>query len=210
MQKAPLVVIGFSGNALDALETLLSAHEVVAWLDDNPALHGQKFQNAPVLPLSELGNFPDAQVVCMIGSERTFRRREEIIARLGLPDSRFATIVDPFARVSRLSTLGRGVVVFPGTIITSNAVIGNHVMLLPQSIVHHDASIGDFSLIGSRVVIAGSVRVGPGCYIGSGSTLKNGLDIGAGSLVGMAANVLRDVAAGSVVVGNPARVLRRL
>ncbi|MDT8855526.1 NeuD/PglB/VioB family sugar acetyltransferase [Paracoccaceae bacterium Fryx2] len=210
MQKAPLVVIGFNGNALDALETLQSSFEIVAWLDDNPALHGRRVENAPILPMSDIAAFPDAQVVCMIGSERSYPHRHDIVARLGLPDTRFATIVDPAARVSRLCLLGHGAVVFPGVVITSNAVIGNHVMLLPQTVVHHDAVVGDYSLLGSGVVVAGSVKVGRACYIGSGSTIRNGLAIGDGSLVGMAANVLRDVAPGSVVAGNPARLLRRV
>ena len=210
MSKNPLVVIGFNGNALDALETLQSSFEITAWLDDNPALHHRSFENAPILPISDLSLFPDAKVVCLIGSERSYMRREEIIASLGLASSRFATIVDPAARVSRLCSLGHGVVVFPGAVLTSNAVIGNHVLVLPQTVVHHDSSVGDFSLVGTRVVIAGGVKVGKGCYIGSGSTIKNGLDIGEGSLVGMAANVLRDVPARSVVAGNPARVLRRV
>ena len=210
MRKPPLVVIGFNGNALDALETLQSVFEIVAWLDDSPALHGRIVEDAPILPISELERFPDALAVCMIGSEHSYMRREDIVARLGLPVSRFATIIDPAARVSRLCRLGQGVVVFPGVVITSNAVIGNHVMILPQTVVHHDATVGDYTLIGSSVVIAGSVKVGTGCYIGSGSTLKNGLEIGDGSLIGMSANVLHNVPPGSVVAGNPARLLRRV
>jgi UDP-2-acetamido-3-amino-2,3-dideoxy-glucuronate N-acetyltransferase len=46
--------------------------------------------------------------------------------------------------------------------------------------------------------------------LGSGSVILGGLTIGAGAIVGAGAVVTRDVAAGEVVAGVPARQLRRL
>jgi sugar O-acyltransferase (sialic acid O-acetyltransferase NeuD family) len=208
MMKPALVVIGHSGNAVDALSALEAAFTVVACLDDDPALQGRSFEGAPILPLSALERFPDAQVVCLIGSERSHRRRGAIIDRLGLPDDRFATVIHPAAIVSRLARIGAGSVILAGAQV-SGATIGKHVIVLPQSVIHHDSVIGDMTLIGTGVVVAGHVRVGRSCYLGSGSTIKNGVALGDGALVGMAANVIRDVEPGATVVGNPARVLPR-
>jgi acetyltransferase-like isoleucine patch superfamily enzyme len=52
-------------------------------------------------------------------------------------------------------------------------------------------------------------RVCRGASIGSGAVILAGVTIGAGALVGAGAVVTRDVAAGTVVVGNPARFLRK-
>jgi UDP-2-acetamido-3-amino-2,3-dideoxy-glucuronate N-acetyltransferase len=52
-------------------------------------------------------------------------------------------------------------------------------------------------------------RVCRGASIGSGSVILSGVTIGAGALVGAGAVVTRDVAPGMVVVGVPARLLRR-
>jgi acetyltransferase-like isoleucine patch superfamily enzyme len=49
-----------------------------------------------------------------------------------------------------------------------------------------------------------------GCSIGAGAVILPGLRIGRGAMVGAGAVVTRDVAAGAVVVGNPARVLRHV
>jgi len=54
-----------------------------------------------------------------------------------------------------------------------------------------------------------ATRVCRGASIGSGATILGGVTIGAGALVGAGAVVTRDVPEGTVVVGNPARVLRR-
>lgn len=209
MDKRPLVVVGFSGNAIDALSTIEASHRILAFLDDNPDLHNRTFEGIPILPTAALAEFPGAQVICLIGSEHSFRKREGIIQRLGLPPSRFATAIHPAANVSRLARIGRGCVVFPGVQVVSNAVIGDHVVILPQSVIHHDSAIGDLTLIGSGVVVAGRVRVGRSCYLGSGCTIKNNVDIGDGALVGMAANIIRDVPPGSTMIGNPGRLLRQ-
>ncbi len=50
-------------------------------------------------------------------------------------------------------------------------------------------------------------RVGSGASIGSGATLLGGITIGEGALVGAGSVVTKDVAAGSTVAGNPARLI---
>ncbi len=159
--------------------------------------------------MARLADFPDAKVICLIGSEKSYARRAAIIAALGLPSERFATVIDPSARISTLATIGPGCLVMAGAVVTSNARIGRHVMILPQSVIHHDAVIGDHGIIGTHVTIAGSVQVGESCYIGSATSIKNGIIIGQRSLIGMGSNVIRDVPERAVMVGNPARLLRQ-
>jgi maltose O-acetyltransferase len=54
------------------------------------------------------------------------------------------------------------------------------------------------------------ISIGDGVWIGGGALILPGVSIGQNAVVGAGAVVTRDVAANSVVVGNPARVVKRI
>jgi hypothetical protein len=124
------------------------------------------------------------------------------------PRERLATLVDPSAFVSRTARLGAGCVVYPGCYIGLSAVLGDRVFMLSGSIVNHDVRLADDVVVCSGVSLAGGVSVEPACYLGQACTIRQNLRIGRGSLVGMGSVVVKDVPAGVVVAGNPARKLR--
>ena len=60
----------------------------------------------------------------------------------------------------------------------------------------------------SRIEIdARPVRIGRGCFIGARAILLKGVTLGDRAIVGAGAVVTRDVPAGHIAVGNPARIL---
>jgi acetyltransferase-like isoleucine patch superfamily enzyme len=110
------------------------------------------------------------------------------------------------------------------------SVIEHHVEIGDNVRIHTQAFIPEFSVleegcwIGPNVVLtnakypmspgvkdslAGPV-VRKGAKIGANATLLPGVVIGENALVGAGAVVVRDVPAGAVVVGNPARVVRQI
>lgn len=54
------------------------------------------------------------------------------------------------------------------------------------------------------------VRIGRGAWVGANSIVLPGVTIGRGAVVGAGSVVMKDVAPDTVVMGNPARVVRRL
>jgi sugar O-acyltransferase (sialic acid O-acetyltransferase NeuD family) len=215
-----IIILGTGGNCIDILDTIdeinarafeatSPSYDCLGFLDDNPATWETEVAGLKVLgPLAGAHQYPDAVFVNGIGSERNFWRKETILARTGLPRERFQSIVHPTASVSRMSSLGAGVVIFQNVTVTSNVRIGDHVIILPNSVVSHDVSVGDYTSIAGGVCVSGGVSIGTSCYLGSNCSIVPNVSIGDYALIGMGGVVLGDVAENSVMVGNPARFLR--
>ena len=209
MPATDLLIFPCNGNGLEALDCLGTAFRCVGFVDDTPAKLGTTVGGVPVLPRSALTQHAGAQVLAVPGGPASFHARRQIIEGLNIPEQRFARVIHPRAQVSPLASIGHNVLIMAGVVITSNARIGSHVCLLPNTVVHHDSSVGDFTLVGSNVTVAGNITLGANCYIGSGTSIRNGLTIGAGALVGLGSNLIRDVAPGVIVAGNPAKPIVR-
>jgi acetyltransferase-like isoleucine patch superfamily enzyme len=100
------------------------------------------------------------------------------------------------------------------------AKIGNNVRLLGfvDGVNPHLISIGDYSVVGfhsallAHCPIRGALpcRVGKYVYIGFGAIILPGITVGDNCLIGAGVVVTKDVPAGSIAAGNPAKVLREL
>lgn len=109
---------------------------------------------------------------------------------------------------------GEGAIFSPFVTLTSNIRIGQHFHANIYSYVAHDCVIGDFVTFAPAVKCNGNIIIEDHAYIGTGAIIKQGkpgqpLVIGRGAVVGMGAVVTKDVAAGTTVVGNPAKLLMK-
>jgi sugar O-acyltransferase (sialic acid O-acetyltransferase NeuD family) len=212
----PLLFLGAGGHARDLLDLVQDINAVAGpryqirgFLDDDPRLAGTRRADVPVLgPLAAVAAHPDAVFVSCLGSPSSYRRKESILQPLGLSRERYATLIHPTAFVSRYATIGQGCLLFPGVTVHGGAVLGDHLLLLSQVVVNHDCLVGDHTTLAASVNLAGGVRVGRRCYLGASCCLRGGLVVGDEALVGMGSVVLEDVLPGTVVAGNPARLLR--
>lgn len=206
-----LVIVGAGGFARETAQLVCALPDwrLLGFTDDDPDRHGNQVDGIPVLGAAEvLTTMPDAQAVVCTGSPRDYASRARIVARLGLPPDRYATLIHPSAWVSRSSSVGPGSVLLAGVVLTASVHVGAHVAVMPQVTMTHDDVVEDFATIASGVRLGGSVRVRSGAYLGAGALIKEGRVIGAGALVGMGAVVTRDVPAREIWVGAPARYLR--
>ncbi len=89
------------------------------------------------------------------------------------------------------------------TVISSDVKIDDHVFIA------HNVFIGQRSMIIAGTEVSGSVTIGDDCWIAPQVTILNKISIGNGSVIGIGSVVIRDVEAGVVVAGNPAKPLRK-
>lgn len=110
-----------------------------------------------------------------------------------------ASVVDYGCRI------GNQVKIHVGCYVAQNTVLEDGVFLAPGVMLANDMYPGrspDPELVGPRIR--------EGAQIGINATLRPAVEVGAGAIVGAGSVVVDDVAPGVVVVGNPARELKRV
>lgn len=131
--------------------------------------------------------------------------REKLVKMYAAIGYKFATIISPEARVSKFSTVGVGTVIQAGVNVAANTHIGRFVKLNTMCNIMHDNEIGDFVTVSPNALTLGYVTIEEGAFLGGNCTILPYKKVGAGATVGAAAVVTKDVAAGQVVKGNPAK-----
>lgn len=211
-----LLILGAGGNSLGIVDAIKAgaAPGVAAWtiagfLDDLPENRGRQVLGYPVLgAIEDARKFANCLFINGISSVASFRKREAIAARCGAGPERFATVVHPAAVVSARARIGRGCVILANSVVCPEAVLEDHVLILQGSTVNHHARIGSHATVSAGVTLLGYVEIGRSAFVGGGASVAPYAKVGSGALVGLGSVVIRDVDAGSVVAGNPARPLR--
>jgi sugar O-acyltransferase (sialic acid O-acetyltransferase NeuD family) len=149
----------------------------------------------------------DVRFLAPLHKAKEMPERHARVRGLGVPDERWATLIDPATIVAPNAKVGAGSVVGPFVVIGPSCAIGHHVACWPGAQVGHDATIGDFVFLARNSVVSGYCAIGTGAYVGIGAVIRERCRIGEYAVVGAGAVVIADVADGATVAGNPARVI---
>lgn len=200
-----LLILGAGVHAGEMIEIVERINQVrPAWrllglVSHDGKMAGKDLNGQRVLAKEKLSEFPRAKLASAFEWPKPF----------AMPRERLISLLDPSCFVSRTAQIGVGCVFYPHCYIGLNARIGDGVFALSGVTINHDNVLEDYVTLTSKVTLAGGVHVEPECYLGQACTIRQYLRIGRKSMIGMGAVVIKDVPAGSVMVGNPARPLQK-
>jgi sugar O-acyltransferase (sialic acid O-acetyltransferase NeuD family) len=205
LSQVDLLIIGIGGNSLEVQQRLVERHPnwAIRFLDDS--------SNHPLVvgKLAKVTEAEETKKLFLIGSTKSFRRRQELFDRLEIPENQLFTFLDENSRISPTASVGAGCAVMWNTYVGDSCKLGQNLIILPNVFIGHNSIVGNFTVIAANAAISGSVNIGKQCYIGSNSTIREGVTIGDNTLIGAGSVVVTDVPSDSTFVGNPARLLRK-
>jgi sugar O-acyltransferase (sialic acid O-acetyltransferase NeuD family) len=165
-------------------------------------------------PWPVIGTMAELSVLCDrydafalgIGAWQARSHVWQTLDRLGV---NVLTAVHPHATVSRQARLGAGTIVCAGAAVVIGAELGRGCIVNTGATVDHDCRLADWVHVCPGAHLCGDVHVGQGSWIGAGSVVRQGIRIGEGVTLGVGAACIRDLPAGVIAVGVPARAMRR-
>jgi sugar O-acyltransferase (sialic acid O-acetyltransferase NeuD family) len=200
--KKQIILVGAYHEMIEVCEE--AGFEVVGIIDNTKT--GEYF-GIPIIGADcnakEIRNkYPSIPVVLSPYMPKTRKRIYEMYSSLGYS---FETVISPQATISRFATIGEGTVVLNGVNVAANTCIGRFVKLNTMCNIMHDNTIGDFVTISPNALSLGYVTIENEAFLGGNCTILPYMTVGAAATIGAAAVVTKDVAAGQVVKGNPAK-----
>lgn len=181
---------------------------VLGFLDNDPSKRATTFHGYTVFGGTECVPelvADDVRFVNLITGDLKARYRvtRDVIARGGT----LGNFIHPSVDLS-MTRFGVGNYVQDRVVVQAGVDVGDNGSIHMGALVGHETTIGHTVFIAHAVSISGLCRIGDGTFIGTNATILPRLTIGKWSTIGAGAVVVRDVPDYSVVVGNPARIIR--
>ena len=209
-----LVIWGASGHALNVIDIVRLNHqfEVFGLIDDmEPDRAGDYFDGITILggrdKLPSLLAEGINQMFLAFGDNAARLEIAELVIGLGFT---LVTVIHPCAIVAQSVTIGAGTYVGAEVVIDPFTKIGANVIVNTAASVAHECVVEDGASVGPGVRMGGGARVGRGAQIGIGATLRDHISIGAGCVIGAGAVVVKDIPAGVMAYGVPARIIKEV
>ncbi len=217
-KRTHFVLWGSAGHAKVLADIInLGGGQVVALFDNNPEASSclsnvplfygiDGFQKWLATQAESVASFGAALA---IGGARG-KDRQEFSQLLKVAGLSLPPLIHPTAAVSKSARLDEGCQILAHAVVAADVSMGSVCIINNSANVDHECRLGSGVHIAPGAVLCGCVNVADNAMIGAGAIVLPRLTIGSDAIVGAGAVVTRDVPDGVVVMGNPAKISRKL
>ena len=122
--------------------------------------------------------------------------------------NKFINIIHRGEDISKMATLGVGILINSKVSIAAHTTIGNFVSINRHVSIGHHTFISDYCSINPGTNIAGNVTIGEGTTIGMGVNIIDKIKIGKNSIIGAGSVVTKDIPDNVIAYGSPCKIIR--
>lgn len=204
-----LYIAGAGGCGREIMSMLLEAerlqgkrYNIKGFLDDTKISLTHKNCDIPIVgTIQDYYPAGNDAVIMGVASPAGKRKIASLLKGRGVT---FESFVHPYAALGHYNRLGEGVVIYGGFGMTVNVELGDF-STFQACYLGHDVSVGPFSTLSSFCNVMGYVRIGKGVFMGSNVAIVPNVTVGDNAYLCVGSVIIKDVAAGAKMLGNPAR-----
>ena len=181
--------------------------EKIGILDDDKTKVGTKINEWEVLGnINDIDKYQSEDLYIAIGIASP-ENKQKIVQKLKRFNFTFPPLISKSAWISNGVKIGNGAIIYPGVSINHGSDVKDFALINMNCALGHDCYIGDYSFLSPGVNLGGFSKLERGVAMGIGSSTKQSITIGEFAKIGGQTMVLKDVKAGSTLVGIPGREL---
>ena len=191
-------------------ERTVPSFKVGGFLDNDATKHGTDFYGYPVL-----GGVEHVKKLSIISSRFVNLITRNAIVRYETTQQLlgYGAILGNFIHHGvdlSMVEIGLGNYIQEAVILQAGVRIGDNCSIHMGSLIGHETTIDSDTFIAHGVSVSGCCQIGKGCFIGTHATLHPRVKIGKWVTIGAGSVVRKDVPDCSVVVGNPAKEIKKI
>lgn len=209
MNKRNLILIGAGGHCKACIDVIEAENKfTIKGILEVEEKVGQQVLGYPIIGTDD--DIVDLvkegySFLISLGQIKSSAIRKNIYNHLESLHANMATVVSPYAVVSKYAQINEGTIVMHGAAINAGAKIGANCIINTGCIIEHDANVGKHCHISTNAVLNGEVVIADDVFIGSGTVISNNVKIASNVVIGAGSLVLKNIHQSGIFVGQPVK-----